>query len=285
MSDPHGGALEFATSLGLVLDQPVCARHFAEIRSAGFDCVEVAANYRGHMDGTPREIELIKRATRDNGLSVESVHLGFDALTGERQDEVDDLVRRDLELTAELGGTILIVHMAIFAEPDRLIFKDGKFYPGFTVDRDLKEWPPMLGKIHEKLDAYVQTARGMGVTLALETDWQNSRRLIEFVEPFGEQSCGICFDTGHAELDSGAVELAELLAPRVIATHLHDNDGKEDQHLPPFEGCIDWPILIAALRSGGYSGRWTFETLKGTMDDLKIAEERIVEHWSRSGTG
>lgn len=283
MNDPNDGGPRFATCLGLRLGEPISPRHFAEVREAGFDAVEVAANYREHMRGTPAEVELIKSSARDNGLSVASVHLGFDALTGDRQKEVDDLIRRDLELTADLGAKTLIVHLAIFADPDRLICRDGKLFPGFTVDRDLDEWPPMVERIHEKLDAYVQAGKQVGVAVALETDWQGSHRLIEFVEPFDEECCGICFDTGHAELDSGAVKLAELLGPRVICTHLHDNDGKEDQHLPPFDGVIDWPKLIAALRAAGYSGLWTFETLRGTLDDIKAARNRIAELWSAPG--
>ena len=282
MTDRNDEPLQFATCLGLVLDQPVSPSHFAEIREAGFGRVEVAAKYKQHMRGTQAEVELMKAAARDNGLRITSMHLGFDALTGEHQATVEQLVRRDLELAADLGAGVLVVHMAIFAEPGRLIVKDGKGYPGFTVDRDLREWPPMLGKIHEKLAAYVDVARETGVALALETDWQSSHRLIDFVEPLDPQFCGICFDTGHAQIDSDAVALAQLLGPRVIATHLHDNDGKEDQHLPPFQGTIDWPNMIAALKAAGYAGPWTFETMKGTLDDLKDARERITELWNRA---
>jgi len=277
----YDGQLRFATCLGLYLDEPISPRHFAEVREAGFEAVEVAANYESHMRGTSAEVELIKTAARDNGLKIESIHLGFDALDGRRQNEIDTFIRRDFELAADLGAKIMIVHPAIFAEPDRLIYKDGKYYPGFTVFRDLKEWPPMMDRIHEKLDAYVQTAKETGVSLAVETT-DDGHRLIEFVEPFDKEFCGICFDTGHSELDSGAAKLAGLLGPRIVCTHLHDNDGQKDQHLPPFHGRIDWAAFVAALKTAGYSGLWTFETLKGDLNDLKIAQDKIKQIWSHS---
>ena len=269
----------FATCLGLYFDRPVAERHFAEVRQGGFDTVEVPANLDNYTSGTRAEVELMKKAALENELKIESVHLGFDALTGEHQEKTGELIRRDLDLAAELGARVLIAHAAIFAEPDRLIVKDGKCYPGFTVDRDMDHWPPMLDKIHEKLDMYVRYGNSVGVALALETDWHNSHRLIEFVEPFEPEFCGICFDTGHAQIDSGAVDLAKLLGPRVITTHIHDNDGKDDQHLPPFEGNIDWAELIAALKAAGYTGSLTFETMRGDLEDLKIARVRLSQIW------
>lgn len=274
----------FATCMGLYIDQPVAERHFAEVRQAGFDTVEVPANLEPYTSGTRAEIDLMKKAARQNDLKIGSIHIGFDALTGEHQRRVEDFVRRDLDLAAELGAEVLIAHAAIFADPDRMIVKDGKRYPGFTVDRDLKEWPSMMGSAHENLDRYVQYGKRVGVAMALETDWHSSHRLIEFVEPFEADFCGICFDTGHAQIDSGAVSLAKLLGPRVIATHLHDNDGQSDQHLPPFEGNINWAKFISTLKAAGYTGSLTFETMQGDMEDLKTARARLSQMWNQSDT-
>jgi len=275
----HTAGSRFGTALGLWLNEPVSARHFRDARQAGFACVEVAAYYRDHMRGTRAEIDAIKAAAHQNGISIESVHLGFDALAGDQQDRMDAFVRRDLDLAAELGAGVLVVHMSIFADPDRMIVENGKCHPGLTVDRDLDAWPPMMDKIRRKLAEYVRWAETLGVALALETDCRNSHRLVEFAEPFPPESCGICFDTGHAEMDLGAVRLAELLGPRTITTHLHDNDGQSDQHLPPFHGSIDWAGFVAALRRAGYRGPMMFETLTGTLRDLEVARDKLLALW------
>jgi sugar phosphate isomerase/epimerase len=41
------------------------------------------------------------------------------------------------------------------------------------------------------------------------------------------------------------------MKPRVRSLHVHDNDGKEDQHLFPMSegGSIDWPGTMELLRS------------------------------------
>lgn len=225
-------------------------------------------------------MRLIQSATREFGLTVASVHIGFDVLDGTRQREVPSLVRRDLELAAELGARFVIIHKAIFADPDRLIVDEkGKMFPGFTVDRDIKEWPPMRDRIRDHLTEYAEAARSLGVCIAFETDWKNSGLLLDFVSDVDERSCGICFDTGHAQVDSGAVALAEKLGTRVVCTHIHDNNGSEDQHLPPFQGVIDWPGVVRALWEAGYRGRFTFETMQGSLADVADMRERFNEMW------
>ena len=47
---------------------------------------------------------------------------------------------------------------------------------------------------------------------------------------------GICLDFGHAHLEGGAPEAAEVLSGHVITTHVHDNKGQLDNHLVPVRG-------------------------------------------------
>ena len=44
-----------------------------------------------------------------------------------------------------------------------------------------------------------------------------------------------------------------------MTTHLHDNKGKTDDHLLPFQGAINWPSVLMAFRKVGYDGVWMFE--------------------------
>jgi sugar phosphate isomerase/epimerase len=44
------------------------------------------------------------------------------------------------------------------------------------------------------------------------------------------------------------------MKPRIRSTHIHDNDGKTDQHLFPFEsegGTVNWKQTMELLRGGG----------------------------------
>jgi sugar phosphate isomerase/epimerase len=41
----------------------------------------------------------------------------------------------------------------------------------------------------------------------------------------------------------------ELMKNRIRSTHLHDNNGREDQHLFPKNGTIDWQNAMRLLGS------------------------------------
>jgi sugar phosphate isomerase/epimerase len=62
----------------------------------------------------------------------------------------------------------------------------------------------------------------------------------------------------------------------VICTHLHDNDGKKDQHLPPFQGIIAWEKFLHGLLEAGYKGTYTFEC-GGALADIVQARRRFEE--------
>ena len=50
------------------------------------------------------------------------------------------------------------------------------------------------------------------------------------------------------------MRVARTMLPRLLHTHLHDNHGTHDEHLPPGEGRIDWRALLDLLEEAGYTG-------------------------------
>ncbi len=65
---------------------------------------------------------------------------------------------------------------------------------------------------------------------------------------------GICWDFGHANL-TGLRQSAELCTvdSRLRMVHIHDNNGKTDNHLLPFDGEVDWFDAAEGLRAMGFS--------------------------------
>jgi len=269
---------DFSVMSTLYLKEELGEEFFSELSGAGFDAMG-AAIYPGHFRNCPEDIAVLKKLCRKYRIKVESVHCDFASLDGKRQREAESFIVNDLRLTSELGARHLVVHSAIFADPGNIIRDEkGRLYPGFSVFRDLEdEKSGMAGRIKDGLARYADKARKLGVVIALETDLKMNARLPDLISDADLEACGLCFDAGHAELEMGAVKAAELLGPRIVCTHLHDNDGKDDLHLPPFKGVIDWTGVLAALVKAGYKGYYTFECLKGTMSDIVAARERLSE--------
>lgn len=47
---------------------------------------------------------------------------------------------------------------------------------------------------------------------------------------------------------TGELDILERYLDRLIMTHLHDNHGKEDEHLLPGQGTIKWRPIILTLK-------------------------------------
>ena len=112
----------------------------------------------------------------------------------------------------------------------------------------------------------------------------NERQLRDalFIEENIEAEVGICFDFGHAHLDGDVVDAIETVAEHLIATHVHDNRGRADDHLVPFEGTIDWPAALTAVQKIGYDGTMLFEIgangrSKDTLARARKARQRMEQ--------
>ena len=53
---------------------------------------------------------------------------------------------------------------------------------------------------------------------------------------------------------------SDALGSRIEAFHVHDNDGKSDQHLAPYMGVLDWNRFVEGLKAIDYHGALSFET-------------------------
>ena len=91
---------------------------------------------------------------------------------------------------------------------------------------------------------------GMFVTPDHFRDLVADRRLDEL---------GACWDTGHGWIESHRPEVACRLGPRLLTLHIHDNDGRDDQHRLPTTGGIDWPPFIGGLARMPYRGPFMLE--------------------------
>ncbi len=119
------------------------------------------------------------------------------------------------------------------------------------------------GAARHSLEPIVEAAEAAGLALALEVipnELATAEALLGWLRGDLElDGTGACLDVGHAHLTGGAPEAAELLSGYLITTHLHDNRGRTDEHLVPFEGTIDWTATMVALAKVGYTGPLVFE--------------------------
>jgi len=89
-----------------------------------------------------------------------------------------------------------------------------------------------------------------GVLVVLENIAERTPdSMIRLIETVGSDFLGLCFDIGHAGLCSplSPAEWVEQMGRRLKHVHLHDNNGKADEHLPVGKGKTDFDSFFAAL--------------------------------------
>jgi len=159
---------------------------------------------------------------------------------------------RGLEVTAALGGRIMVMHTG--------------FLPFFSRG-GRRHW---FRNWSQRMPVIVESALELGVALALENSWEDRPEVLEFlldVRPAGELK--VCLDTGHLNVFSRLPisRWWKVLGEKVVALHLHDNDGLSDDHLPPGKGTFDFRTLINLLK--------TCDPLP--LIDLEVDHEHAVE--------
>jgi sugar phosphate isomerase/epimerase len=57
-------------------------------------------------------------------------------------------------------------------------------------------------------------------------------------------------------------------------THVHDNRGREDEHLVPYMGTIGWEIAMMETQKIGYDGVLMLE-VAGTGDPVNVLKRSV----------
>ena len=85
--------------------------------------------------------------------------------------------------------------------------------------------------------------------------------------------CGICFDI--TIICFKGCRLARR-AGRTVTTHLHDNHGKEDEHLYPGAATIDYATFGRIFRETGCKASLIIESRKNGTDDWESVEANML---------
>ena len=71
-----------------------------------------------------------------------------------------------------------------------------------------------------------------------------------------------------------------MFGDRLVALHIHDNMKTvgEDMHLLPFDGAIDYSILMRQLKDCGFDGTLMIETAKaGKPQYESLSDEQFIK--------
>jgi sugar phosphate isomerase/epimerase len=272
---------QFGISTHLYHNDRLSREHLAEIAAFGFERVELFAT-RTHFDyHNPAAVADLQEWLADAGLELHGVHAPIgESFAGGRWGPPLTLASTDAATRAKaLSEAELALHVA-----RRLAFGVLVVHMGLPRSQHPAPSDNSRDAARRSVEELRTLAEPLGVQIAIEVipnELSRAGSLVHFVDNVLESSgIGICLDFGHAHMDGDLVDAIETVSEHLVTTHVHDNRGRTDDHLVPFEGTIDWPGALTAIQKVGYEGTFLLEIAahgspKQTLEKAQKARERM----------
>ena len=265
------------------------------IAAHDFDAVEVFAT-RAHFDyHDANAIAQLGEWLSDTSLTLHSMHAPiFDAMKGGKwvgsfSNASGDEQRRKaaiaetqaaLQVAAQLPYRFLVVHLGMPFDSaqgkppgERMVSGDPSTSSGSSRATSRDDNQP--GAARRSVEEIAALAAAVNVKVAIEViphPLSSAASLVSLIEDdLDGLDVGICLDYGHAHLMGDLGEAIETLSGHLWTTHVHDNRGKQDDHLVPFAGSINWDLAIMETQKIGYEETMMFE-VADTGNPIEVLE-------------
>lgn len=210
----------------------------------------------GKMDGDWRkQIEECGELAAKNNMKFIQAHSTDINLFSAKHDHEEELCRfeKTLEACAMLGIPNVVVHPLTI---------DGVMYPDGRND-----FFAFNKKVYEQFIPYMER---FGVSVLIENSaeqnmggkyfFMTGQEMKDFLTEMNHPLLKAVWDTGHANMrNNNQYEDIMALGDELVGVHVHDNDGKVDEHTAPFMGIADFDNIIQGLIDVGYKGYFTLE--------------------------
>jgi sugar phosphate isomerase/epimerase len=240
--------MDHVLSTHLFVNHRLTVAELNRIEQAGIPAVEMFCAQQ-HLDWRDKaQVAELGHWFRDSKLKLHSVHAPMytdeiwgrsgphavltitEPVKGQRLRTVDE-IKRALEIAEVVPFRYLIQHIGVGGEE----FDMRKFDAAFSALEELSLF-----------------ARQRGAEILLENipNQLSSGERLNLFQELTHIGLNFVFDTGHAHMNEGVEAAFNLMKGRIRSTHVHDNDGAQDNHLFPLVGggTIDWANTMRLFR-------------------------------------
>ena len=265
--------MRFGISTHLYHAEKLDRSHLLQIASYGFEDIELFAT-RSHFDyRDPAAVDALAEWLAASGLTLRSVHAPITAAfgagdtwvptfsnaaadSGKRQAAVDE-AGAALAIAQRIPFDVLVVHLGT-ADAKAPAGDNNRTAAGRSVDEICRLAAPLRVRVAlEVIPNALSTPTALAAMLDREVD---------------SPAAGVCLDFGHAFLGGDVADAVETVGEHLIATHVHDNHRRTDEHLVPYLGNINWDVALMSMQKIGYEGTYMME-LANTGTPATVLEE------------
>lgn len=240
-----------ASTIPFPVTTSIGAREISMIREAGIVRVEICGFYpSSHYDHRNRtQVSEIIAECQKQDIAIVSVHGPTVSYNSEYEGVRKAVVKEAImaaRVAEEMGASIFVAHFG----------KD---------EHSVKTVSEMLNQFNDSpLKLVVENLPG-----------EDLREFMRFVDKIGSDQFGMAVDIGHTRDPDGinpftkkgsARQMMAQCGERVFHVHLHD--FRDRDHMPPFDGNIQWGEIFAAFKDMAYKGEFLFEAQVGTPEEV-----------------
>jgi sugar phosphate isomerase/epimerase len=237
------------------------AERFRLIKQAGFD----GASLWWGDDDTDQDHELQPDLARAAGLAIENIHVPF-------------FTANQLWNDSPAGNAVLGYYLQCIDDcADHGI-------PAMVMHACFGGMLPPIGELGlARFWEIANHAEKRGIDVAVENLRETNAHAEYVLSHIDAPRLGLCYDSGHwhaCKDKSPQYDFLMRFGHRLMALHLHDNHGVDDDHLQPFSGSIDWPAQMRAIAQTGRAAVPT--TLEFNVDYEGLSpEEHLAVAYDR----
>lgn len=259
---------------------------FVLAKQAGFEGFEIDLSEDGpvNLKSTPADLKAFRALAEKHGLELSGLmsflYWGANAASADPaiRDKAAKLLARQIECAKQLGiDTILAVPGAVGVD----------FIPGAeTIRYDIA-----YERATDFIKAALPAAEKANVTIAVENVWNkfllSPLEMRAFVDQFKSNNVGVYFDVGNALAFGYPEHWIEILGSRIRRVHFKDyrrNVGSADGFCDLLSGDVDWPAVMAALRTVRYNG-WIAAEMIPPVPFYKHCPDVLIHTTSRAMDG
>ena len=224
------------------------------VHDAGFRYIDIGLGGRFFTDENWLDIVKDLREYAE-GLDMRFVQAhspNAAVLTPDRWEKEVFWGKRSLEICRAFDIPQVVVHAAYTSKP---------------VCRE--SWYELNTRFYREL---LPTAEETGVTVLTENTTHanlpegrfylyTGKDMAEYIEYVDHPLFQAVWDTGHGTTEGSQYDNILALGKHLKGLHVHDNNGKADEHTMPYTGVLNLDQVMNGLLDVGYEGYFTFEVL------------------------
>jgi L-ribulose-5-phosphate 3-epimerase len=233
-------------------------------KRAGFDAIELNYDLDNDLSpkASPRELAAIRHLADRIGIEISGL---CSFLFWPYPLSSSDAAKRERGI--ELAGMMADAahHMGV----ENLLVVPGAVHIPWRDDHEPVPNDVCESRAKEAIGKLVGKAEKTGVSLNMENIFFNGflmtpMEMNQFVDSFGSDAVQVHFDTGNIAMFQFAEHWVPILGDRIKNIHFKEftkkgTDYSLETFRPLLDGTTNWPAVMNALESVGYTGYVTFE--------------------------